>query len=125
MKTTLRILALAASLIAGTARAELHDMGGGLLYDDVQDITWIQDADYARTSGAKPNGKMPWADAVQWVSSLVYHDPVRKVDITGWRLPQVHPVSGDTFNGRFCFDGSSDEGYGITSPRSELAYMFH
>lgn len=103
----------------------LYDMGGGLLYDAVLDVTWLQDADYARTSGFKPNGKMPWADAVKWVSELVYHDPLRKVDIRGWRLPKVRPVAGDAFNGRFCFDGSSDEGYNVTSPRSELSYMFH
>ena len=105
--------------------AALHDMGGGLLYDDVMDVTWLQDADYARTSGFKPNGKMPFADAVKWTSELVYHDPVRNKDITGWRLPKAGPVVGDKINGRFCFDGSSDEGYGITSPRSELAYMFY
>lgn len=123
------VLAIVVHLMAGlctaTSRAELHDMGGGLLYDDVLDVTWLQDADYARSSGFKPNGKMPWADAVQWVGQLVYHDPVRNVDIRGWRLPKVQPVSGDRFNGRFCFDGSSDEGYNITSPRSELSYMFH
>jgi hypothetical protein len=124
MKTK-HLLLLTALLVVGSARAELHDMGGGLLYDDVQDITWLQDADYARSSGFKPNGKMPWADAEQWVSHLVYHDPVRNLDIRGWRLPRVGPVAGDKFNGRFCFDGSSDEGYGITSPHSELAYMFY
>lgn len=122
----IHLLALAASLFTSTAtHAALHDMGGGLLYDDVLDVTWLQDADYARTSGFKPNGKMHFADAVKWASELVYHDSVRKVDITGWRLPKVGPVTGDKFNGRFCFDGSSDEGYGITSPRSELAYMFY
>lgn len=110
---------------AGAAHGELYDMGGGLLYDAVLDVTWLQDADYARTSGFKPNGKMPWADAVKWVSELVYHDPVRNVDIRGWRLPKVGPVAGDKINGRFCFDGTSDEGYNITSPRSELAYMFY
>ncbi|MDZ4288847.1 MAG: hypothetical protein U0984_12855, partial [Prosthecobacter sp.] len=126
MKTTsLHLLTLTALLITSLVRAELHDMGGGLLYDDVMDVTWLQDADYARTSGYKPNGKMPWADAEKWVSGLVYHDPVRHVDVSGWRLPKVGPVAGDKFNGRFCFDGSSDEGYGITSPRSELAYMFY
>jgi hypothetical protein len=127
MKTPpLNLISLIALLFTGTAtHAALHDMGGGLLYDDVMDVTWLQDADYARTSGFKPNGKMPFADAVKWVSELVYHDTVRNVDITGWRLPKVGPVTGDKINGRFCFDGSSDEGYGIKSPRSELACMFY
>ncbi|GEM_PF-291398 len=114
-----------AVLLVAAAHAELHDMGGGLLYDDVLDVTWLQDADYARTSGYKPNGKMPWADATKWMAELVYHDTARNVDIRGWRLPRARPVVGDRFNGRFCFDGTSDEGYNITSPNSELAYMFH
>ncbi len=116
---------MAALLLAGAAQSELHDMGGGLLYDDVLDVTWLQDADYVRTSGYKPNGKMPWADAMKWAAELVYHDPVRNVDIRGWRLPKVRPVAGEAFNGRFCFDGTSDEGYNITSPRSELSHMFY
>lgn len=115
----------AAVLLSGTAQAALHDMGGGLLYDDVQNVTWLQDADYARSNGDKPNGKMTWADATKWVANLVYHDPVRNADIRGWRLPKVGPVTGDTFSGRFCFDGSSDEGYNIVSPKSELSYMFY
>lgn len=124
--TTPAIIAHVVVLLCfGTARAELHDMGGGLLYDDILDVTWLQDADYARTSGYKPNGKMPWADALKWVRELVYHDSVRNVDIRGWRLPRVLPVAGNEYNGRFCFDGSSDEGYNIASPRSELSYMFH
>jgi len=106
------------------ANANLYDMGGGLLYDDVLDITWLQDADYARTSGYKPNGKMTWSDAIKWVNQLVYHDTVRGVDIRGWRLPEIKPVK-KVYDGRFCFDGSSDEGYGITSPNSELAYMYY
>lgn len=114
----------AAPAVAET-RSELYDMGGGLLYDAVLDVTWLQDADYARTSCFKPNGKMPWADAVKWVSQLVYHDPVRKVDIKGWRLPRVQPVKGSKFDGRFAFDGSSDEGYGISSAQSELSHMFY
>lgn len=124
---TLAIIAPLAAvlLLAGAAQAGLHDMGGGLLYDDVLDVTWLQDADYARTCGYKPNGKMPWADAMKWVTELVYHDPVRHADIRGWRLPKVGPVAGGTFNGRFCFDGSSDEGYNVASPNSELAYMFY
>ncbi|MBI4978575.1 MAG: hypothetical protein HZC28_13935 [Spirochaetes bacterium] len=103
----------------------LHDMGGGLLYDEVQDITWLQDANYVQTSGYKSNGKLSWRNANAWAAQLVYHDPVRNKDITGWRLPRVSPVSGKMFNGRFSFDGSTDEGYNNVSPRSELAYMFY
>jgi hypothetical protein len=56
---------------------------------------------------------------------LVYHDKVRNVDWKDWRLPRVRPLFDGGFSGRFRLDGSSDEGYNIVSPKSELAYMFH
>jgi hypothetical protein len=35
----------------GVAGAILWDRGGGLVYDDYLDITWLQDPNYAKTSG--------------------------------------------------------------------------
>lgn len=122
----LGILAAAVSLVvSGVAQAELHDRGGGLLYDDVLDVTWLQDANFARTSGYHPTGKLNWQEAHQWVNGLVYHDPVRKVDYTGWRLPKVEPIDGQAFNHQFRLEGTTDEGYNITSPRSEFCYMYY
>ena len=106
-------------------QAELHDRGGGLLYDDALNITWLQDANYAKTCGASPGGAMGWAEAQKWVGKLVYYDPVRKVELRCWRLPKVKPVNGVAFTGKFSLDGTSDEGYNITSLNSELAYMFY
>lgn len=102
----------------------LIDRGSGLLYDPALDVTWLQDANYARTSGYHETGKLSWADAVRWVSELVYRDEVRGVDLRGWRLPKVLPV-GEDYNHEFRMDGTSDEGYNITSPRSELSYMYY
>lgn len=53
------VLATAATLIAasGGAQAALHDRGGGLLYDDVLNVTWLQDANYAMTSGYDADGR--------------------------------------------------------------------
>ncbi|MCP4407494.1 MAG: DUF1566 domain-containing protein, partial [Gammaproteobacteria bacterium] len=60
-----RISALCVGLLAlgmaGTVQATLIDRGGGLIYDDVLNITWLQDANYAETSGyaaanARDNG---------------------------------------------------------------------
>lgn len=112
-------------ILAAPSRAALHDRGGGLLYDDVLDVTWLQDANFAKTSGYHPTGKMSWADANKWVSALVYHDPARKVDHAGWRLPKVDPVDGRTFNHQFRLDGTTDEGYNIVSSRSEFSYMYY
>ena len=44
------IAALAATLsFLPAAQAELHDRGNGLIYDDVLDITWLQDANLFKT----------------------------------------------------------------------------
>lgn len=106
-------------------RRTLHDMGGGLLYDELLDLTWLQDAAWVRTSGYKFNGKLSWRDANAWAAQLVYHDAVRGRDIRGWRLPQVRPADGRAFSGRFCLDGSGDEGYNVCGRASELGHMFH
>ena len=88
------IIFLCILTLSGTAQAELHDRGGGLLYDDVLDVTWLQDANYAGTTGYGHSGKMDWSEAHAWVSKLVYHDSVRNVDYTGWRLPKNRSVGG-------------------------------
>lgn len=112
----------------GNLAAAVHDRGGGLLYDDVLKITWLQDANYAKTIKAlhtSPEGALDWNAAAAWVEGLVYHDSIRNVDWDDWRLPRVRPLADSGFSGRFRLDGSSDEGYNIVNPRSELAYMFH
>ena len=38
------------SVLTSPIHAALWDRGGGLIYDDVFDITWLQDANYAKTS---------------------------------------------------------------------------
>ena len=65
-------LATAGLLASGVAQAALHDRGGGLIYDDVLNITWLQDANYAKTSGYDADGKIKWIDAMNWVSALSY-----------------------------------------------------
>lgn len=73
--------------LSGVAQAALHDRGGGLIYDDALDVTWLADANYARTSGHDADGLMTIAEASSWASSLVYHDLLRNVDYTDWCLP--------------------------------------
>lgn len=75
---------------AGNSQAALYDRGSGLLYDDVLNITWLQDANYAATSGFKRYGDMTWNTAQNWVAGLVFHDSVRNVDYSDWRLPSVY-----------------------------------
>lgn len=109
--------------LSGVGHAALHDRGGGLLYDDVLNVTWLQDANYAFTSGYDADGLLNWKQAVKWAADLNYTDTVRGVVYSDWRLPHVLPVNG-SYNGKFSFDGSTDEGYNTRSPNSELAYMY-
>lgn len=63
------------------AEAMLIDRGGGLIYDTDLNITWLQDANYAKTSGYNADGRMSWNDAMTFASNLVYGG------YDDWRLP--------------------------------------
>jgi hypothetical protein len=111
-------LATAGLLWNGAAQAALFDRGGGLLYDDVLNITWLQDANYAKTSGYDADGLMNWYAAKTWAANLVYGG------YSDWRLASNAPVGAD-WNYNNAYDGSTDYGYNITSPNSELAFMYY
>lgn len=110
--------------LSGVVHAALFDRGGGLLYDDVLKVTWLQDANYAKTSGYDADGKMTWVAANSWAAGLVYHDNVRNVDLTGWRLASNTPVGID-WNYEYVWTGTTDYGFNITSPASEMSYMYY
>lgn len=123
---------IAAGFVSGAAHAALQgrDLDGNLstfeaYYDTVLDITWLADANYAKASGYDADGRMNWAAANAWVANLSFTDGVNNVTYADWRLPTVAPVNGVSFNGATSYDGSTDAGFNITSPRSELAYMFY
>lgn len=118
------ILAGVGLLASGAAQATLYDRGGGLIYDDVLKITWLKDANYAKTSGYDADGRMNWGAANAWAAGLSYFDSVRNVTWTDWRLPTVSPV-GAAFNYDFSNNGTTDYGFGNTSPNSEMAYMYY
>lgn len=78
---TLTIAVLLFFGLTGTANAALHDRGGGMVYDDDLNVTWLADANYAQTSGYDSDGKMTWYDALNWAENLVYGG------FDDWRLP--------------------------------------
>lgn len=112
------LLALTAAATAPHAQAALVDRGGGMLYDTVLDVTWLADANYARTSGYDADGRMTLADARHWVDNLAYGG------FSDWRLPSISRVYPGGLNVA-SYDGSTDFGYNITSPGSELSYMYY
>jgi hypothetical protein len=85
-----------------SANAELWvDEARGLVYDTDLNITWLQDANYARTSGYDADGRMNWYSATEWASNLTY------AGYSDWRLPAT-PI--------WCF------GYDCTS--SEMGHLY-
>ena len=115
MKRFLSIVLASAAfgLVTVPADASLIDLGGGLIYDDDLNITWLQDANYAMTSGYDADGKMTWQDAVTWADNLVYGG------YSDWRLPAVVPQ-----NNTWGYDGTTGVGYNITTG-SEMGHLFY
>ncbi|MHC4406330.1 MAG: PEP-CTERM sorting domain-containing protein [Planctomycetota bacterium] len=113
---SLSILACVASLaLASPAHAALINRGGGMIYDDVLDITWLQDFNYAMTSGHDADGLMTWDAANAWATSL------NIAGNEGWRLPtggvrpETAPTSANELGSIWLyFDGGAGGPYGLT-----------
>ena len=126
--------------LTGSAHAALQgrDLNGSAgsfeaYYDTVLDITWLADANYAKTSGYDADGLMNWAAANTWAANLSFYNPLTNQTYADWRLPTVSPVNGSSLNYNFTNDGSTDYGFNISKPGttfagstgSEMAYMYY
>lgn len=136
-KKTLVASSLLACLLAGPAQAALQgrDLNGSAdsfeaYYDTVLDITWLADANYAKSSGYDDDGHMSWAAANAWAANLSFTDGVNVYN--NWRLPVVGPINGISFNYSGSLNGSTDNGHNISAPgsvfagstASEMAHLF-
>lgn len=61
-------------------------LGGMAYYDDVADLTWLADANYAQTSGYDADGAMNFSTANAWAAGLDV------AGVTGWRLASTDPA---------------------------------
>lgn len=131
------LMALAAT---STTQADLLDRGNGMIYDTVQNITWLQNANYAKTEFTNnPNrisqiiaavgtvdghqlipgdfvastGRMSWWGSLAWADQLVYGG------FDDWRLPNV------TQPDPTCQLFAADYSYGHGCQGSEMGYMFY
>jgi PEP-CTERM motif len=105
-----------------------RDLDGNLangfeaFYDTELNITWLADANYAKSTGFDANGQMNWNAAMSWVSGL------NVSGVTGWRLPSMLDTGTPGCN--FSSSGGADCGYFVqtklgSTVYSELAYMFY
>ncbi|MDH4381500.1 MAG: DUF1566 domain-containing protein [Gammaproteobacteria bacterium] len=96
------LTALSLMLASGAEAALVERLGGKAIYDDVADLTWLQDASYAQTTGYDADGRMNWVQANAWAGSL-------NIDgVTGWRLP-----------------GGPMLGFGTNQTASEMGNLFY
>ena len=65
LKQVTQVGILLAVLVTHMAHVTLINRGNGLIYDDVQDITWLQNANLAGDA-------MTWVDSMDWVSRLSF-----------------------------------------------------
>ena len=99
----LRLVACLFVVVSSYSHAALYDRGNGLIYDDVLDITWLQDANYAHTSGYDATGRMNWFFANPWADQLSYGG------FDDWRLASA--------------GNAPTHGYNVTT--GELGHMFY
>ena len=98
MKATLRHFLCALSLVtvsgAATATPMLLEsrLDGDALYDPNSGLTWLADANYAKTSAYDSNGKMTWQAANEWANGLTFGG------FDDWRLPDAAPDCERNFN---------------------------
>ncbi|OEU52442.1 MAG: hypothetical protein BA871_08870 [Desulfuromonadales bacterium C00003096] len=76
----------------GMAHASLYDLGSGLIYDSILDITWLEDVNYSKTSGYDNDGNMTWTEATSWADVLEYGG------FDDWRLPTMPGVGWGYYN---------------------------
>ena len=107
-------LALAAALSVATlsAQAALVARSGGMVYDTVQNITWLQNWN--------TNGPMNWTTANDWANNLVYGG------FDDWRLPTTNTTVSSNCAENFNPGGGFPLQYfGFNCTGSEMGHMFY
>ena len=118
----LKFLAAAAAMVVftGAAQAALVARSGGMVFDTVQNITWLADWNYAKTSGFDADGLMTWSTANNWANNLVYGG------FDDWRLPTTNTTASSNCNSAVNPGGGFPLQYrGANCTGSEMGHMFY
>ena len=133
-------------------KSGLYDRGGGLIFDDILKVTWLQNANYAATeltddrvddiisavgainghtlemadfkkkADGNYTGEMTWWGAMAWADQLVYQG------YNDWRLPHISPVNGNNYvfssgiEHNYYDKGEIDRGFNIHAPGTKYEY---
>lgn len=128
---TLTLITLIICTFSNLSNATLVNRGRGLIYDDVLDVTWLQDSNIAASNNfgvigvsqlpISP-GTMSRSVADQFITAM---NTANYLGINNWRLPHLFPVNGVDLNTQLSFDGSTDNTHNITTTNSELGYLHY
>lgn len=128
--------AACAALTVGlsTAQAALHARAGGMVYDDVFNITWLADMNYAKTSGYAASGISPetqWGESVVWTDGRMGWDAAvlwaKNLSYGGfddWRLPTLNPRDTSCDSGGYFGEGFGYYYSGYNCAGGELSHLF-
>ncbi|WP_026840836.1 DUF1566 domain-containing protein [Citrifermentans bremense] len=119
-------LFIATVALANDVNAALVDLGGGMIYDSDQDITWLQDSNYTLHHGlGGRNGQMTWAQADTWARTFTFNGN------SGWRLPHgptantsgaltVNATGGELYNLYYQLGNTQTSGWKNKGPFSMI-----
>jgi hypothetical protein len=99
-------------VVSVQAQAGLVNFGGGMIFDNDINLTWLQDANYPWSLHLGSNGLMQWDDAMAYAGGLNYGGQ------TGWRLPTVTEMSH-----LYSVEGVRTWEWGIVSPFIITVYV--
>jgi hypothetical protein len=122
MRRFILALVLGGVLIPANAML-ISRVGGAAYYDDILNITWLADANYAKTSGylaVDSIGQMTWDESETWVGAL---NTAIYLGANKWRLPAVIDTAHPDCN--FSRSGGTDCGYNVDTSTGEMAHLFY
>jgi hypothetical protein len=116
-------------------------LSGAAYYDAALDVTIVADANLPASlplgiTGVGADGTMTWSTAKTWVLAL---NATRYLGYSDWRLPNVEPIDGSSFQFNNLpedpsgYAGKIDLGYNISAPgtryaertATELPFLFY
>lgn len=116
-------------LLASAAQAALLErLDGQAYYDTDLDITWLANANLARSesfgiSGSINNGAMDWNTANEWIAAMnAVDDGKGYLGYNDWRLPKSLDTGAPGCN--FAYSGT-DCGYNVDLSVSEMAHLYY